>query len=99
MAVPGPSPAAEPEALRHCFSYLVNNIDTDVLLPAALNRGLIAASQRTECYNETNRYKKAEMFLGLYLQGAVNAYGNNYHTFVQILEETGQAKIASRLRG
>ena len=100
MAVPSPSPspAAEPEVLRHCFSYLVNNIDTDALLPAALSRNLITDRQRTECRNETDKYKKAEMFLG-HLQRAVNADCSNYHTFVQILNETGQARIASRLRG
>ena len=96
MAVP--SPAAEPEALEHCFSYLVNSIDADALLPAALSRNLITVHQRTECRNETDKYKKAEMFLG-HLQRAVNADGSNYHTFVQILNQTGQAQIASHLRG
>ena len=92
------SPAAEPEALNHSFSYLVNSIDTAALLPAALSRNLITDRQRTECYNEADPYKKAETFVG-YLQRAVNADYDNFHTFVQILKETGQAKIASRLRG
>ena len=96
MAVP--SPAAVSETLKHCFSYLVNTIDTDALLPAALSRSLISDRQRTECYNETNPYKKAETFLG-HLQRAVNADYNNYYTFVQIMEETGQANIVSRVRG
>ena len=89
---------AEPEALKHSFSYLVNSIDTAALLPAALSRDLITDRQRTECYNEADPYKKAETFVG-YLQRAVNADYDNFHTFVQILKETGQAKIVSRLRG
>ena len=98
MAVRLPSPAAEPEALQHCFSYLVSSIDTDSLLPPALSGNLITDRQRTECYNETDPYKKAETFLG-HLQRAVYADGSIYHSFVQILKQTGQAKIASRLRG
>ena len=89
---------AEPEALKHLFSYLVNSIDTAALLPAALSRDLITDRQRTECSNETDPYKKAETFLG-HLQRAVNADYDNYHTFVQILKKAGQAQIASRLRG
>ena len=91
-------PAAEPEALKHLFCYLVNSIDTAALLPAALSRDLITDRQRTECYNETDPYKKAETFVG-YLQRAVNADYDNYYTIVQILKKNGQAKIASRLRG
>ena len=94
----GSSPAAEPEALKHSFSYLVNSIDTAALLPAALSRNLITDRQRTECYNEADPYKKAETFVG-YLQRAVNADYDNFYTFVQILKEIGQAQIASRLRG
>ena len=90
--------AAEPEALRHLFSYLVNSIDTAALLPAALSRDLITDRQREECSNETDSYKKAETFLG-YLQRAVNAENENYHIFILILKKTGQAQIASRLRG
>ena len=89
---------AEPEALKHSFSYLVNSIDTAALLPAALSRNLITDRQRTECYNLADPYKKAETFVG-YLQRAVNGDYNNFHTFVQILRETGQAQIAFRLRG
>ena len=94
----GSSPAAEPEALKHSFSYLVNSIDAAALLPAALSRDLITDRQRTECYNEADPYKKAETFVG-YLQRAVNADYDNYYTIVQILKRTGQAQIASRLRG
>ena len=94
----GGSPAAEPEALKYSFSYLVNSIDTAALLPAALSRNLITDRQRTECSNEADPYKKAETFVG-YLQRAVNADYDNFHSFVQILEETGQAQIASFLCG
>ena len=97
LATSGSSPA-EPEALKHSFSYLVNSIDTAALLPVALSRNLITDRQRTECYNEADQYKKAETFVG-YLQRAVNAEYDNFYTFVQILKETGQAQIASRLRG
>ena len=89
---------AESEALKHLFSYLVNSVDTAGLLPAALSRGLITDRQRSECSNETDPYKKAETFVG-YLQRAVNGDYYKFHTFVQILQETGQAHIATRLRG
>ena len=89
---------AEPEAFKKLFSYLVKSIDTTVLLPAALSSNLITECQRSECCNEADPYKKAEMFLG-YLQRAVNADHRNYHSFVQILKQTKQAKIVSRLRG
>ena len=92
------APAAEPEAIKHLFSYLVNSIDTAALLPAALSRDLITDRQRAECSNETDPYKKAETFLG-YLQRQVNTDNENYHTIIQILKETNQAQIASRLRG
>ena len=91
-------PVAESEALNHLFSYLVNSIDTPALLPVALSRNLITDRQRTECYNETDPYKKAETFLG-HLQRAVNADCDNYYTIIQILKETGQADIVSRLQG
>ena len=98
MAVAG-DPSAEPEALKHLFSYLVNSIDTAALLPAALSRNLITDRQRTECSNETDSvYQRAEKFVS-YLQRAVNADYDNYLIFVLILKETGQAHIASRLRG
>ena len=89
---------AEPEALKHLFNYLVNSIDTAALLPAALSRGLITDRQRSECSNEADPYKKAETFVG-YLQRAVNGDYYNFHVFVQILQEIGQAHIATRLRG
>ena len=94
----GGSPA-EPEALKHMFSYLVNSIDTAVLLPAALSRDLITDRQRAECSNEADSvYQRAEKFLS-YLQRAVNNYYYKFHVFVQILQETGQTRIASHLRG
>ena len=99
MATAGGScPAAEPEALKHSFSYLVNGIDTAALLPAALSKNLITDRLRSECYNEADPYKKAETFVG-YLQRAVNADCYKFYTFLQILQETSQTHIASRLRG
>ena len=97
-ATAGGCSPAEQEALKHSFSYLVNNIDTAALLSAALSRNLITDHQRTECSNEIDPYKKAEMFVG-YLQRAVNADYDNYYTIVQILKRTNQAHIASHLRG
>ena len=91
-------PAAEPEALKHLFSFLVNSIDTAALLPVALSKNLITDRQRTECSNETDPYKKAETFLG-HLQRAVNSSYTKFYTFVQICQETDQVEIASRLRG
>ena len=95
----GGSPGAEPEALKHSFDYLVNSIDAATLIPVALSRDLITSRQRSECASEADTHKKAEVFVG-YIQRAVNGDCNNFHTFIQILEETqGQAHIAPRLRG
>ena len=87
---------AEQETLKLKFSYLVNSIDAAALLPAALSRQLITERQRVECFSEPDPYKKAEKFLG-HLQRAVNGDSENFHIFVQLLNESGQAKIASRL--
>lgn len=76
----------------------MNSIDTAALIPAGLRRDLITNHQKLEYYNETDPYKKAEMFLS-HLQQAVNADYDNYHTFVQILKQTSQLQIAFRLRG
>ena len=93
-----PAAPAEPEALKHSFSYLVNNIDTAALLPAALSRNLITDRQRTECSSEADTYKKADVFVG-YLLRAVNGDCYKFYTFLQILQETNQPLIASHLRG
>ena len=90
--------SAESETLRLAFSYLVNSIDSTAVLPAALGAHLISDSQRSECASEPNPYEKAGKFLG-HLQRAVNGDSNKYHTFIQVLKETGQASIASRLQG
>ena len=87
---------AEQEALKLMFSYLVNSINTDDLLPAALSKQLITERQRLECFSEPDLNKKAEKFLG-HLQRAVNGDSENFHIFVQLLNESGQTKIASRL--
>ena len=88
----------EAEALRFAYSYLVNSIDTDSLIPIALSRQLLTIRQRDECVEESTDYKKAEKFLR-YLQRAINGDSDKFHTFVQILDETRQSKIASRLHG
>ena len=90
--------SAESEALRLAFSYLVNSIDSTSVLPAALSAHLISDSQRSECASEAAPFKKAEKFLGQ-LQRSVNGDSKKYHTFIQVLRETGQASIASRLQG
>ena len=89
---------AESEALKQSFSYLVESIDTAALLPAALKKSLITDRLRSECSSEADPYKKAETFVG-HLQRAVNGESNKFNVFVQILQETGQAHIATRLRG
>ena len=88
---------AEQETLKLMYSYLVNSIDTDGLLPAALSRQLITERQRLKCSSETDPNKQAEKFLG-HLQRAVNGDSEKFHIFVQLLNESGQASIASRLK-
>ena len=90
--------AADSEAFKHSFSYLVNSIDATALLPAALSTNLITSQQRSECATKTNPKEKAETFVG-YIGQAVNGDYDNFHIFIQILKETGQAHIASRLHG
>ena len=91
-------PRAESEALEHSFSYLVNSIDTAALLPAAMSGNLITDRQRTECFNESDPYKKTETFLG-YLQRAVNGDYHKFDTFLDILQKSSQQHIVTRLRG
>ena len=98
MATIGECPPAEPEALKHSFSYLVKSIDTVALLPVALSKNIITERQRSECSSELDPYKKADIFLG-HLQRAVNGDYDKFHTFVQLLKETNQTQIATRLRG
>ena len=88
--------SAESEALKITFDYLVNSIDTVALLPKALSSHLITEHQRSECASEHEQYEKAEKFLS-HLQIAVNGDSNKYYTFIQVLRQTGQASIASRL--
>ena len=82
--------AADSEAFKH---YLVNSIDATALLPAALSTNLITSQQRSECATKTD---PKETFVG-YIEQAVNGDYDNFHIFIQILKETGQAHIASRL--
>ena len=90
--------SAELEALSQEFNYLVNNIDIGCLLPAALNISLITQQQRLECFHEPNPFMKAQKFLSHLLE-AVKGDSNKYYTFIQILQETDQASIASHLQG
>ena len=89
---------AEAEAIKLSFAHLVNSIDASSLLPDALSRGLITDRQRTDCVNEADPYKKAEKFIG-HLQREINGDSNRFHTFVQLLDSSGNAELASRLRG
>ena len=88
---------AEQETLKLMFSYLANSIDAAAILSAALSRQLITEPQRVDCFSEPDPNKKAEKFLG-HLQRAVNGDSNKYHIFVQVLNESGQESIASRLK-
>ena len=90
--------SAESEALKVACDHLVNSIDTSSLLPKALSSQLLSERQRSECASEPEPYEKAEKFFG-HLQRAVSGDSKKYHTFVQILTETGQSSIASRLDG
>ena len=90
--------SAESIALKLAGSYLMTSIDLTPVLPAALSAGLISESQRSECASETDPFKRALKFLG-HLQKAVIDDSHKYHTFVQVLKETGQASIASLLQG
>ena len=86
----------ESETLKQAFSYLANSIDATTLLAASMSRKLITEWQISECASEPNPYKKAEVFL-CHLQRAVNGDYGKFHTFVQILHETGQNNIADEL--
>ena len=76
--------SSEAEALKNAFEYLIDSIDTDSLLPAALSRNLIREHQREDCSCESDRYKKAEKFIG-HLLRAVNGDSNKFHVFIQVL--------------
>ena len=92
------SSSAEAEALKLALEYLVNSMDTSSLLPAALSRGLIREKQKADCVSESNPYQKSEKFLE-HLQREVNGDNKKFHTFVQLLVDTGQSNLASRLSG
>ena len=95
--VPGFSPEAE--TLNLAYSHLVNSIEIDSLIPIALSKQLLTSRQRDDCcIGEATDYKKAEKFLG-YLQRAINGDSDKFHTFVEILDDTKQVKIATWLRG
>lgn len=98
MAVAAKTVSPEAEALKLDYSYLVKSIDTDSLIPIALSKELLTDRQIDDCAGESTAFKKAEVFLG-HLQRAINGDSDKFHTFVQILDETRQTKIASKLRG
>ena len=88
----------EAEALKNAFKYLVDSIDTDSLLSAALSRKLITEYQREDCSCESDQYKKAEKFLG-HLLRAVNGDSSKYHVFILVLFDCDQPSIARRIYG
>ena len=77
LAVGNGLTSAESEVLSQAFSYLANSMDTTALLQPSMGRKLITARQRSECVNEPDPYKKAEVFLG-HLQRAVNGDVTNF---------------------
>ena len=87
------SSSAEAQALKLALEYLVKSMDTSSLLAAALSRGIIREQQKAECTSVSNPYKKADKFFE-YLQREVNGDSS-----VQLLEDTGHSKWASRLNG
>lgn len=89
---------AEVVVLERTFSYLVNSIDADSVLPEALSEGLITDRQRSECSAELDPYKKAERFLG-YLRRTVSGDHEKFNTFLLVLDRIGQETIADHLRG
>ena len=102
MATAAEISSAKSEALRLAFSRgdepWHRMLDLTSVLPAALSAGLISEYQRSECDSETDPSKRVEKFLG-HIERAVNGDSNKYHTFVQVLKETGQGSIASYLQG
>ena len=95
--IPNPS-SAEAKTMKLAFEYLVNSMDTSSLLPAALRRGIITEQLKADCASESNPYRKAEKFLE-HLQREVNGDSSKFHTFVQLLVDTGHSNLASRLNG
>ena len=89
---------AEVVVLERNFSYLVETIDANAILPEALSEQLITSRQHSESCAEADVYKKAERFLGQ-LQRKVKEDNVNFHTFLQVLSRTGHESIARRLRG
>ena len=86
-------------AFKQNFSYLVESVDAGgTVLAEALSKGLITASQWSECSGQSDPYKKADKFLG-YLCRTINRNCENFHTFLEILDRNGQEEIAERLRG
>ena len=89
---------AEAMVFERNFSYLVESIDATYVLPEALSKGLITARQKSECSRESDPYEKADEFLG-YLYRRIIRDHKMFHTFLQVLDQTGQESIAKHLRG
>ena len=77
---------------------MVESVDAATVLAEALSKDLITDRQRSECSGESDPYKKADKFLG-YLHRSINRNCENFRTFLEILDRTGQKGIAERLRG
>ena len=95
--------SAESVALRsistdYMLGYLTATIDFNSFLPAALSAHLISDVQKRDCDSAADSFKRARIFIG-HIQRAVNDDSNKYHTFVQVLKETGLASLASLLEG
>ena len=88
-----PPNSAESGVLRLTFTYLAARIDLTSVLPAALSAGLISESQRSDCNSDTNPFIRALKLVG-HLQKAVDGDSKKFHTFVQILKETGHVDLA-----
>ena len=93
------SGSSEPVVLlQRNFQHLVNCLNMDALLPAALGYGVITDRQRAECASKGDSYAKADAFLG-HLVRIVTGDTSKFYTFLKVLDDTGQSAIASRLRG
>ena len=89
---------AEVVTLQRTFDYLQGCIDVDTVIPVALAKGLITSRQRTKCLAKASVDEKADQFLE-YLQRSVKGNCEHFQTFIGILVENGQEKVAERLRG
>ena len=78
------------------LDYMIDSIDAGSLAPACLAAGLIKERQRSECFRESEPFKKAELLLG-YVKQSIIAERTNFDTFVAILRRTGHSSQADKL--